>query len=157
MISKIMQLMGTIFVGFILLIGVLNIFSGPHHNGILGFRGYTVISNSMAPTLNIGDYIVIKHLATEKLQPQDIISFTDDRYLVTHRIVAIDQTAVTTKGDNNPIADTKSVHPQDIVGKYWFRIPLIGRLMIWLQNPIVFGLVIGLLVFRLAYLILYPK
>lgn len=157
MFPKISRFIGTLFVAFVLSISILNIFSSPDRSGIFGFRGYTVISESMYPTLKVGEYIVIKPVDTSKLAPKEIITFKDQNMLVTHRIVSIDQDKITTKGDNNPIQDTKQVEKKDVIGHFAFHIPLIGYLMIWLQNPLIFSIVIGLLFFRLVYLLLFVK
>lgn len=51
----------------------------------------------------------------------------------------------------------KQVKRDNVVGQYVFRVPLLGKVMILLQNPLWFSFVIGILVFRLVYLIVYHK
>lgn len=50
----------TIVVIFVCSLAALNFFSAPDRPGLFGYKGYTVISGSMKPTLEVGDYIVIK-------------------------------------------------------------------------------------------------
>lgn len=65
----------TIVVIFVCSLAALNFFSAPDRQGLFGYKGYTVISGSMKPTLEVGDYIVIKEIPFEKVQKGDIISF----------------------------------------------------------------------------------
>ena len=106
-------------------------------SNLAGFTPMTVQSDSMSPTFNQGDLIVIKQCDTADLQVGDIVTFhtiVDNQYaLNTHRIVAIDELngmhSFTTKGDNNDIADQHVISDGDIVGKYVLKIPYLGKVM----------------------------
>lgn len=70
---------------------------------VFGFSILKVISGSMEPTIQIGDYIVIKKSSNYK--QSDIVTYKDkNNNLVTHRIVQIEDYVIT-KGDNNNIED----------------------------------------------------
>ena len=117
---------------------------------IAGFTPLVVLSDSMAPTFNSGDLIIIKACDTSKLAEGDIITFhtiIENAYaLNTHRIYSIEETngirRYTTKGDNNAIADTRMISDGDIVGKYVTRLPILGRLINFLSSATGFLLVI---------------
>ncbi|MBR6150253.1 MAG: signal peptidase I [Lachnospiraceae bacterium] len=119
---------------------------------IAGFTPLTVQSQSMSPTFNEGDLIVIKACDTAKLVVGDIITFhtiiNNEYALNTHRIESIAENngirSYVTKGDNNAIADTHIISDGDIVGKYMFRLPLVGKLMNFLSGSTGFLLVIVL-------------
>ena len=119
---------------------------------IAGFTPLTVQSQSMSPTFNEGDLIVIKACDTAKLVVGDIITFhtiiNNEYALNTHRIENISENngirSYTTKGDNNAIADTHIISDGDIVGKYTFKLPLVGKLMNFLSGSTGFLLVIVL-------------
>ena len=104
---------------------------------IAGFTPLAVQSDSMTPTFNKGDLIFIKKCDTSKLEVGDIVTFhtiIDNEYaLNTHRIAAIDEVngmrSFTTKGDNNDVADTHIISDGDIVGKYLFALPQMGKVM----------------------------
>lgn len=106
-------------------------------SNLAGFTPMTVQSDSMSPTFNQGDLIVIKQCDTSDLQVGDIVTFhtiVDGQYaLNTHRIVSIDELngmhSFTTKGDNNDIADQHVISDGDIVGKYVLKIPYLGKVM----------------------------
>ena len=132
---------------------------------IAGFTPLAVQSDSMAPTFNKGDLIVIsgaeggtgalifiKKCDTSKLEVGDIVTFhtiIDNEYaLNTHRIAAIDEVngmrSFTTKGDNNDVADTHIISDGDIVGKYLFALPQMGKVMDFLSSSMGFLIVIVL-------------
>ena len=117
---------------------------------IAGFTPLAVQSDSMAPTFNKGDLIIIQKCDTSKLEVGDIVTFhtiIDNEYaLNTHRIAAIDEVngmrSFTTKGDNNDVADTHII--SDIVGKYVFALPQMGKVMDFLSSSMGFLIVIVL-------------
>ena len=119
---------------------------------LAGFTPLTVQSESMSPTFEEGDLIVIQQCDPAQLQVGDIITFhaiIDNQYaLNTHRIEAIDEVngvrSFTTKGDNNDIADQHVIADGDIVGKYAFTIPFMGKVMDFLSSSVGFLVVIVL-------------
>jgi len=114
-------------------------------NNVGSFLGYTplsVNSDSMSPTFNSGDLIIIKKCDPNTLQVGDIITFhtiIENQYVLnTHRIQSIEDSNgirfYKTKGDNNMIADLDMVSNGDIVGQYVKRIPKLGKVMSFLQS-----------------------
>lgn len=112
------------------------------------FNGYIIVSQSMVPTINVNDGIIVRRVDNDKYKVGDIISFVTNDYrfkgsVVTHRIVTKENDTVsssiyTTKGDNNVSVDADSVYTSMINGKVLFRIPKIGYLYKFLSNPINF-------------------
>lgn len=156
-VGAIKRILETVVVLFILCIATLNIFSSPTGQGLFGHKGYTVISASMEPTLQVGDYIIIKNVPYKQIKNQDIISFLDSGMIVTHRVVAKEGESASTRGDNNSVNDVKTVTKSNYVGTYLFRIPHLGYVLIWLQKPIVLAAVMGLIVLRMLTLIFFKK
>jgi len=111
----------------------------------------------MEPTLQVGDYIIIKNVPYKQIKNQDIISFLDSGMIVTHRVVAKEGESASTRGDNNSVNDVKTVTKSNYVGTYLFRIPHLGYVLIWLQKPIVLAAVMGLIVLRMLTLIFFKK
>ena len=117
-----------------------------------GFTPLTVESESMSPTFNQGDMIIIKKVDTSTLKEGDIITFhtiIENRYaLNTHRIVKIEQSngyrTYETKGDNNMISDRHIISDNDIVGKYVTRLPGFGKVINFLSTSAGFFIVIVL-------------
>ena len=112
------------------------------------FNGYIIVSQSMVPTINVNDGIVVKRVDNDKYQVGDIVSYVtnDSRFrgaVVTHRIVTKENNTAsssiyTTKGDNNQMVDANSVYTSMINGKVLFRIPKIGYFYNFLSNPVNF-------------------
>lgn len=149
------SLCGLLIVGAILLLAVLNFFSKPEGNGMFGFKGYTVISGSMAPTLLVGDYVVVRAEDFDQLHVGEIITFEDDGMMVTHRIISQTATGFQTRGVHNTVNDMKQVTADKYIGTLTLHIPYVGHVMIWMQNPLIFAVVLGLIAVRIAFLILF--
>ena len=83
-------------------------------------------TDSMSPTFDSGDSIIVEPVDPSTLREGDIISYwtiiDGNRVLNTHRIIEIydggDHLIFSTKGDNNNTADRLTVHESEIVGKY---------------------------------------
>ena len=78
----------------------------------------------MQPQLNINDIIVVKKCDIRDLNKNDIITFTKDEKIISHRIVKIIEKehdrAFVTKGDHNEINDKGIVEKEQIYGKVIF-------------------------------------
>lgn len=119
---------------------------------IAGYTPLTVQSESMAPTFNAGDLIIIKKCDTSKLEVGDIVTFhtiiANQYALNTHRIETIEEQsgvrAFVTKGDNNAISDSHVISDGDIVGQYVVRLAGFGKVMNFLSGSVGFFLVIVL-------------
>lgn len=156
LIKKVMSLLGLLFVIFVLFIAVLNYFSNPVKRSLFGYRGYTVISGSMEPTLSLGDYIITKEHDFDHLKEGDVISFENGQTIVTHRIEkTLPDGRLITRGDANRIDDQLAVGEAEYIGRMRFRIPYLGKIMIWLQEPIIFGIVMALIATRLLIAIFF--
>jgi signal peptidase len=94
------------------------------------YRLFAVESGSMEPTIRKGDVIFVS--PQSEYNVGDVISFNapfgQTVKVITHRIVASEEggTLFTTRGDFNRADDLDRVDKEDIIGKYSFRIPLIG-------------------------------
>lgn len=105
---------------------------------------YVIVSESMIPTIEVNDAIVVKKLNNEDLEIGDIITFNSKDYAyngltVTHRIVGIQKTSTgeniyRTKGDNNTFIDTALVDLNNIYGKVVLIIPKIGYIKNYLSS-----------------------
>lgn len=120
-------------------------------SNLFGYTPLVVKSDSMAPTFETGDLIVIKKCDPQTLKEGDIICFhtiiNNEYALNTHRIKSIEEVgdarSYTTIGDNNNgIADQHVISDGDIVGKYVTSIPKIGKVMDFLSGSTGFLIVI---------------
>ena len=110
---------------------------------LFGLKPYTVISGSMEPEYPVGSLIYVKKAKPAELKVNDPITYVmDSGTVVTHRIIEIlpdedDPTVIRyrTKGDANEDADGTPVHMNNVLGKPVFKIPLIGYVAYFVQNP----------------------
>lgn len=123
-----------------------------HVANLAGFTPLSVVTDSMAPTFQAGDLIIIRSCDPASLKEGDIVTFhtiiNNEFALNTHRIAEIqgqaDARSYVTKGDNNDIADIHMITDGDIVGKYVARLPHFGRVVEFLSSSTGFLLVIVL-------------
>ena len=122
-------------------------------SSLLGYTPLVVKSDSMAPTFETGDLIIIKKCDPPTLKEGDIICFhtiiNNEYALNTHRIQSIesvgDARSYTTIGDNNNgIADLHVISDGDIVGKYVGHVTGLGKVMDFLSSSMGFLVVIVL-------------
>ena len=121
-------------------------------SSIAGFSPLVVKTDSMSPTFNADDLILIHTTDPSTLQVGDIVTFhtiiNNEYALNTHRIADIAENngvrSYTTKGDNNAIADQHIIADGDILGKYVTRVPGVGRLINFLSSSVGFLVVIVL-------------
>lgn len=66
----------------------------------------TVTSSSMAPLFRTGDQVILEAIQPEQLQAGDIVTLVDPHSLLTHRIWAIHDNALLTRGDHALVFDT---------------------------------------------------
>lgn len=145
-----------VFLAFIVGMAAFSIASGEQPN-VLGYELKTVLSGSMEPSIKTGSIIVVQQTNESHLfEKDDIITFqTEERVLVTHRIIGKDGSQYITKGDNNNGPDVNPVHEKNIVGQYvGITIPYVGYVMNFAnsQQGITFMLIIPG-VFLLGYAI----
>jgi signal peptidase I len=100
---------------------------------LAGVQYNTVRSGSMAPTIGVGDVVVVVPTSAADIKVNDVIAFRSpsSNVLICHRVISINQTAgyVQTKGDANEDPDYFVVTYDRIVGKVPLHIPYLGYLL----------------------------
>ncbi len=112
------------------------------------FSVYTIVSQSMVPTINVYDVIINKTVnEPTDIKVNDIITFESTGVLstgltVTHRVQDIyyDENAsdyeYVTKGDNNPIKDDAPASYSNLIGKVVLKIPGLGNVQRFVGSKI---------------------
>ncbi len=130
---------------------------------------FVVVSESMVPTLHVGDELVVRGEPFASLQVKDIIVFhnpaqrfdsslrhaclanpEDIPCVIVHRVFSISDEngrMVTTKGDANSRPDPIPVVASDYIGKVIYSIPYVGSLSVLIRYPYNFVLIGAVLVF----------
>ncbi len=119
-----------VFGGF--LVGVLALAVLPP---LLGYGRAVVVSGSMAPSLSVGDVIVLDEPRPADLAPGAIVTFRDPALggqLVTHRIVEVLAPGrYRTRGDANRLPDSTPLVADDVVGRVVAVVPRVGGPLLW--------------------------
>lgn len=143
--QKLFSVIYWIFLGFIVLIALLLIFSVFPIPG--NFKVFVVQSGSMAPAIKMGSIVIVKPAQDYKIG--DIITFgpySKTRPPTTHRIYEIKveggNPIYITKGDANNSPDSREITKRDIVGKVIFSIPYLGYFLAFAKRPLGFFLLI---------------
>ena len=98
-----------------------------------GIGSAVVLSGSMEPTIMTNELIIVK--AEDSYAVDDIVVYQSGSVLVVHRIVAMDEETVTTRGDANN-TDDSPVTADQIKGRVIAHIPHLGKLMRMLKSPV---------------------
>lgn len=107
-------------------------------NIISGAKGYAVITDSMSPVFNRGDVVFVKKADFDSIREGDIVTveFQDGSGYFTHRIISIDYDAgmFRTKGDANESEDPQPSAAEQIIGRVWYSVPLLGYISIFISS-----------------------
>ena len=109
------------------------------------YNAFVVLSGSMLPEIQVYDVVITKKVDAKSLKEGDVITFasSDTRFLntiITHRIIKKNYDSKTggytfqTQGDNNNVADSALVQPNNIYGKVILKIPKLGYLQEFLAS-----------------------
>ena len=129
-----------------------------------------VISQSMVPTLGVGDFIFIEAIedfddvAIGDPPVGDILVFikpgVSDEYIVHRAIDGVlteDGWLYQTKGDHNPFPDGFQVPEDLVVGKVINRLPIVGYFSLFIKTMKGFGLILVLMAVSFFYDNILPK
>jgi signal peptidase len=95
-----------------------------------------VLSESMKPTINMGDLVVTAPIDSNGIRVGDIVAFEDGdkKPPVTHRVINITESGFVTKGDANEDPDAQTRSKNSVIGKIVFWIPFAGYLVYFARS-----------------------
>ena len=144
-----------IVLAFLLVCNIVIIIKGSSDTqkppSVFGVTPMIVLSQSMsgdAPDhIEIDDLVFIDDSTPDTFEVGDVISFMEGKIVVTHRIIEIKTNddgsrEFITGGDNNRdengeiVKDTEPVTEANVIGKYMFRVPQLGRIVYFMQQPL---------------------
>lgn len=88
---------------------------------------YVVASESMVPSLKVGDIIFTWHVHPKNIHVNNIITYNKAGLTITHRVYEKKDEGLITKGDANNVTDGLIKYEQ-VVGKVLIVLPKIGYL-----------------------------
>ncbi|MCL2300916.1 MAG: signal peptidase I [Firmicutes bacterium] len=126
---------------------------------IFGVAPLIVLSGSMREEIQVNDLIFVKEQDPDTLEVGDVIAYQSvdrGKETIAHRIIGITTTPAgrrqfTTKGDNNNAADTDPVETYQVVGRYFLRLPGLGKAAQFLQTT--WGIILSVGIPMLLFLI----
>ena len=152
-IKKVIEVFAIILIYNIILIAISSENNMSLFN-IFGYKSYVIKTTSMEPTINVNDVVLTKEVEQQDLKVGDVITFLQNREVITHRITKIEdideEIQYTTKGDNNNIEDIFKISYDNIEGKHVLTIPYLGKIVQLLDNKLVF-LIILLIILILMF------
>ena len=103
-----------------------------------------VLSESMSPTINMGDLIVTTPADGDDIGIGDVVAFKNGNknIPITHRVVNITEEGFITKGDANEDPDIQIRTGREVEGKVIFWIPFLGYLVHYVRSPLGFAILI---------------
>ena len=107
-----------------------------------GYSQAVVLSGSMEPAFSAGDLLVFRE--QKGYSVGDIVIFSQDGALITHRIVDLRPGGFVTRGDANKADDPKLLPPERIYGTLVRIVPKLGSAMSFMRSPV--GILILILI-----------
>ena len=91
---------------------------------IFGIRPMVVTTDSMVPTLSVGEIIIGISVELEEIQVGDIVAYRADEKnlwlqpVIVHRIIEVTDEGFIFQGDNNPEPDNATVTKEQILFRF---------------------------------------
>ena len=121
---------------------------GNKYSSFFGYSTFEVQTGSMADTINVGDWIIVKK--SKNIRLDDIVTYQKKGQFITHRVIEAYKGTYITKGDANNSKD-EAINQDQIVGKVVKILPGFGLIRKTIFNPIVLiALIITLYLFGYA-------
>ncbi len=126
---------------------------------IFGLQIFSVLSGSMEQEISVGGVVYVREVDSEDIAEGDILTFRAGGAVVTHRVIELVPNEsepgtflFRTQGDANDVPDKELLHPDNVIGKVVFDLPLLGYLATGLQTgagklvALLFGVLLIMLV-----------
>ena len=96
---------------------------------LAGFEALVVQSGSMEPRIPVGSLAVADmHCGYGSIEKGDIIIFQAGEGRVMHRVYAVTEEGLETKGDANEVTDGITTTRENLVGRVVFHVPYLGSM-----------------------------
>lgn len=147
MFRKILNIITTVLLVLLIILVIFVFISRASGNApsIFGYHVFRVQTDSMTPTLNVGDIIIVKSFPAEEIEVGDIITYkvvSGDLagQTITHRVVEEPELRegvyyFKTKGDREGAVEDEEIPYDQVEGKYLHTVPMIDKLYIFFLSP----------------------
>jgi len=109
-------------------------------------RGLRVQTGSMQPLLKPGDVAIVQAVPADRIRIGDVVSYASTVHqgeIVSHRVIALEDGIMTTRGDALEATDPP-VPTEAVIGRVLFGIPHVGSWLDGVQSGFGLALVIYL-------------
>jgi len=146
-----------LFLCLYITIEIISANSSKRPPNIFGVSISYVPTNSMEPTIHTGDYIMFTRVGFDDVKTGDIIIYRSKNsdIFIVHRVIGngVDSNGVkylTTKGDNNPIADTENITSDMVCGRFVTTLSFMGIFKGGINTNIIFIILVVIFVLMIA-------
>lgn len=123
---------------------------------LVGYQYKIVRTGSMEPTLHVWTLVAVRPVDFEDVKVGDIVTFSSSdkssAITYTHRVVAIEDGKLRTKGDANGNVDNSPIGEDRYLGVVEFHSYFIGLVITYIKSNIL-QCIIGAVIIFLTYLI----
>ena len=148
-VNRIMKIISSaIFVVLVLLIILIvfyivrvNFLASNDKLGEVKINFYTILTQSMYPTIKAGDVVITYKEDNNKYNDGDVITFVSEQnggITITHRVDEVynvnNSYSYKTKGDNNNAPDNEITSGDNVLGKVVVKIPKVGYIQQFLVS-----------------------
>lgn len=113
-----------------------------------GYGAAVVLTGSMEPTYAVDDVIIAKEM--EYYEVGDVVVYQDGDMVIVHRVVAVEEEALQTKGDANNVEDAP-IAKDKVKGKVIASIPSMGGVVRFMKNPAAVAGILAAAVFLMEF------
>lgn len=128
----------------LIIVAVINIIllyykvKGEDVPNVFGLYFFNIVSESMEPTFEKNDVIIVRKCDEKDFKKGDVITFLKNNKTISHRIIQIVEIEggreFITQGDNNEIPDADVVFSNEIYGKVIGKISKMGSFVEYIQE-----------------------
>lgn len=118
---------------------------------VFGYSQVVVLSGSMEPEFSAGDFLLVRK--QDSYHVGDVVTFSVNGSMVTHRIVDETEQGFQTQGDANNTPDEMILKQENIYGTLQMVVPGFGEFILFLKSPlgILCIVVVGFLLIEIPY------
>ena len=122
----------------------------------IGIKPYVVMSGSMEPQIQVGSMLLCNtKYEYDDIDVDDVIMYSNDGTMITHRVIEKSQDGLVTKGDANEIADGFIVTAESFRGKVLLSVPKMGYVLTIISGRYVkFAIIAIMLIVIIASLLM---
>ena len=148
-VAKIMNFIGILLM--ILVIMVMVPFTIPK---LFGYEICGVLTDSMTPVYPVGSVLFIDKCTMDEIEVGDVVTYTlgsGTDYVMSHRVVEIEDGYFRTKGDANNTQDPEPIRNDRLIGKVVFSVKGLGRVADFMQTST--GKALCFIVFAVSFIL----